>query len=455
MASSQVLSAVARRKAALLETAIISDVSPQASLSVTDAHLVSVDASLALPLKRKPSAVSLKQHLTSAKGSKHDDQPRKRSKAERYFHSSEDNQQVSTGSTPQRAYSPSQPLADSSDEDDVVALSENGVSADLNIYLGEGVDSAPQQRFALSLCLHSILTATSTQRSLRNIFNPIDGQNSFPLSPEETSSITGRLTTARVLLAHPGESLVFVGTMQFMLLQGPIELMGVPLLPSATSHRVFAPRSHPIPVMGVPPAQHIDPARLPPISQLSQQLPKPILDFVTSAHSVIIIQELSTGVEGLGQVMRPFKNVFEPDARDIESSHTVVKGLRTVRSERLHRLLVYLPNTPAKNRPSKRPNFLSAPRLGIGDKRDCPSNRSRRTRARRACNIGQRREKLGQEHLLSYAGKPPNQHVSQNTQGQKCIVSQSYRAAINELGLSNVILGRANLLQGEWYLSVS
>ncbi|KAG9088771.1 Polynucleotide 5'-hydroxyl-kinase grc3 [Ceratobasidium sp. UAMH 11750] len=183
-----------------------------------------------------------------------------------------------------------------------------------------------------------------TRRPLGNIFNPVAGQSLFSLSAEETFSIIGRSTEARLLVMQPGESLVFVGAMHFVLLQGPVELMGVPLLPSKTSHRVFAPRSHPIPAISVPPVQDAVSARgHPEIHGLSQQLPQHIRSLVTPAQSIILFWELLSGIEGLGRIMRPFGSLFEPDTRDTEVLHNIAKGLHALKAEPQYDPLFYLP----------------------------------------------------------------------------------------------------------------
>lgn len=116
-----------------------------------------------------------------------------------------------------------------------------------------------------------------------------------------------------------------------MLLQGSIELLGVPLTPSKTFHRIFAPRSHPLPIINVSHPQKGEQTNDSLIKHpLSHELPDYIRKYVFPTHAVVLLQESSTGVEGLGHVVRPFKNFFEPDARDANSSVNVLRGLHIV-----------------------------------------------------------------------------------------------------------------------------
>ncbi|KAG8747454.1 Polynucleotide 5'-hydroxyl-kinase grc3 [Ceratobasidium sp. 414] len=346
MASNQVLSAVARRRAALLETSANSDESTKKLLDTTYVAKTPADLLPSVPLKRKTSVVSLKGAETLRKGSQAAKQSRKRSKAEWPTQDLENGQQVSTSSVPQRAYSPSQPVVDSSDEDQPRISPGNHNLDDFGAYMDQEEDPVSHPRFAFvfRLIASQAQPIVRAQRILRNIFNPVDRQSLISLSAEETFSIAGQSVAACLLVMQPGESLVFVGTMYFVLLQGRVELMGVPLLPSKVPHRVFAPRSHPIPVVSVPPAQETVPARgLPATHRLSQQLPQRIRGLVAPTHSVILAWELPSGVEGLGRIMHPFKNLFEPDARDTEVSHNVTKGLHVLKAEPQYDQLFYLP----------------------------------------------------------------------------------------------------------------
>ena len=153
----------------------------------------------------------------------------------------------------------------------------------------------------------------------------------FSLSPEDAILVTKKPAATRVLLLQGGDSLLFVGTMQLVLLQGSIELLGVPLTPSKTLHQIFAPRSHPLPIISVSHPQKGEQTDFSSTnSSPSHDLPDHIRRYISPAHTVVLLQESPTGAEGLGHVMRPFKNVFEPDERDANSSVGVLRGLHIV-----------------------------------------------------------------------------------------------------------------------------
>lgn len=116
MSGAPTLSAVARRRAAKLENASTSD-SPQAASN--NAKASSPGPAPPLSLKRKTSARSLKQTENPGTSSS-ETQCRKKIKAPGYpqAHSVVEPQD-SLSASPRRAYSPSQPLLASSEEDEV------------------------------------------------------------------------------------------------------------------------------------------------------------------------------------------------------------------------------------------------------------------------------------------------------------------------------------------------
>ncbi|KAF8607773.1 hypothetical protein BDV93DRAFT_541952 [Ceratobasidium sp. AG-I] len=320
-----VLSAIARRKAAQLKTSSSSEISSEVLLTA-DAPVVAVDELPTLPLKRKSSARSLKQ-LENFDSSKTEAQLRKRSKPQRYFHGPSNKEEPLTSTTPRREYSPSRPLVDSSDEDTAPTLNETDTP------LGE-IDEDEDMTFR-----------ARAPKFSGNIFVPVEGQTLFSLSPEDTSSVTKQSMATRVLLLQPSDSLIFVGTTQLMLLQGSIELLGVLLTPSKKLHRIFAPRSHPLPIISAPYAQKGEQINVSPVkAALFHELPDHIRKFVSPEHSVVLLQESPTGVEGLGDVVRPFKNVFEPDARDAVYSSSVFRGFHILKTEPQNDAVFYLPH---------------------------------------------------------------------------------------------------------------
>ncbi|KAG9124317.1 Polynucleotide 5'-hydroxyl-kinase grc3 [Ceratobasidium sp. 392] len=328
MAPNQTLSAVARRKTALLESSAESDSSKRELLDTVGLTITSANALSTVPLKRKTRDVVAPKESEVPSRSYKAKQARKKSKAGESFQTFEGNQSVPANSAPQRAYSPSQPAVDSSDEDRSPASLGNS-DADSTTYLGEVGASTPY---------------LSTQRFPEDVFNPNEGQNLFSLSAEETFSIIGQSTAARLVFLLPGESLLFTGVMRLVLLQGFIELMGVPLLPSKISHRVFAPRYYPTPAISALSVR--DPVlanNRASIFQLPQQLPQHIRGLVKPEHIVVLVSELLCGVEGLGRVIRPFCNLFGSDIRSMEFSYSITKELYALKSVSQGDPLFYLP----------------------------------------------------------------------------------------------------------------
>lgn len=151
LSANPMLSAVARRKAAQLQTTASSELSSLDLLAVAPVPVVSVDEAPILPLKRKSSARSLKQ-LENSESPKTEPQLRKRSKPQRYFQTSGDKADLSTNTTPRREYSPSQPLADSSDEDNAPVPDEADVLLD---EINEEDDLKLQARYVIPpFCLY-------------------------------------------------------------------------------------------------------------------------------------------------------------------------------------------------------------------------------------------------------------------------------------------------------------
>ncbi|QRW01661.1 mRNA cleavage and polyadenylation factor CLP1 [Ceratobasidium sp. AG-Ba] len=325
MASNQILSAVARRKAAKLEQNLPDD--PIETLTSTpNATSTSVDAAFTLPLKRKTSALSLKELRMPPIGINDKKQGRKKLKPERYTTM----KPISVDSAPQRAYSPSQPIVDSSDEEiqvspDAYRIGESEVAQDLE-------NSTVLER------------SVGLPKISGTIFNPVDEQNLFSISAELALAIIGQASAAKLLVMQPGESFIFVGTMQFALLQGTIELMGSILSPSKNLHKAFAPRSHPIPTIYVPLTQNVAPLHSSsPTDELTEHLPQHIRSLMSPIHSVILVQELASGVEGLGQAVVLFRNVFEPDTRDSEAVHYIANGTYALKTEPKYDTMLHIP----------------------------------------------------------------------------------------------------------------
>lgn len=184
-----------------------------------------------------------------------------------------------------RIWSPSRPMPDSSDED---SADEDGPTS----LLVDPMKPAPSS-------MEEVPESLST-------FRPIPEQNSFYLTEDEATALGLSSDSALALVLPPSSTLSLVGTYQLRVLRGSVSLLGVRLHPSRISHRVFAPRSSPIPIIEA----------LSERGESSKSTISPLPARITSRagglDSVVVLQELRSGVEGLGRVVRTFEGVFQP-----------------------------------------------------------------------------------------------------------------------------------------------
>lgn len=188
-----------------------------------------------------------------------------------------------------RAWSPSAPLPDSSDD----AANEDSLDADdLDL---------PNVPFI------SESSAAKASPAVRlSTFKPMANQNTFHLSLEEVtnlgiSSVTsGKATCISMSI---GERLTLLGTYDLTVLRGSIILCGLPLFASPRSHRVFAPRSSPLPVIECSMSASLEWVKL-------ANIPKNLLEGCRGEGATILLQESKTGVEGLEKICRTFDGVF-------------------------------------------------------------------------------------------------------------------------------------------------
>ncbi|KAI9069568.1 hypothetical protein FKP32DRAFT_1640751 [Trametes sanguinea] len=185
-----------------------------------------------------------------------------------------------TTSRGNRAWSPSAPLADSSDEED---------------------DEEPDEHVSLdSPHLHAKYSAEAPR--VLSTFEPTLDQNVFHLSSLSSPSQPKRA----VLLLRARETVALLGVYSLTVLRGAITLAGVTLKASSTAHPVFAPRSSTLPTIQ---CLRSTGSREPP---LPLDLPKNILDAATGSDAVVMLQEMHTGIEGLGRICRTFDGFFGP-----------------------------------------------------------------------------------------------------------------------------------------------
>ncbi|KAF7308571.1 Fungal-trans domain-containing protein [Mycena chlorophos] len=290
------LSAFAARKAAAQAAALTAPPSPSAP-AVTPA--LSSKSAISTPNASKPTS---KRKLSSQTPSSSRKRKKKREaepKKTRYFEEtafdpsadvivvdSEDEDEdgellsdagdelpaVQIPAASQRAYSPSAPVNDSSDDEDEVL----------------DVSSSSQQ-------------PPSPPQNL-STFLPDPGKNLFHLLPDELFALGSSVDAGSLFALPPGTTLALVGAYSLRVLRGTVSIYGASLHASSKTHRVFAPRSAPIPVIEalhpVPAARIAIPPRLDPA--------------FAGDTAVVVLYPLQTGAEGLGRACRVFEGVFTP-----------------------------------------------------------------------------------------------------------------------------------------------
>ena len=176
---------------------------------------------------------------------------------------------------PRRAWSPSQPLLDSSDEE--LETEAGGVQA---------ADAS--------------ITAPTTVP-----FSVEIGVNTFRLTPEECVALTSVEEPAIATILPVHSNVTLIGVYQLTVLQGVVMVMGVTLVPSSASHAIFSPKLSPLPC--IESLGNTDP-----VSPLISHVPDRLRPWISPDHAVVLIRAHPTGVEGLGRVMQSFENTFQP-----------------------------------------------------------------------------------------------------------------------------------------------
>ncbi|KAL6304103.1 hypothetical protein BKA93DRAFT_898475 [Sparassis latifolia] len=163
--------------------------------------------------------------------------------------------------------------------------------------------------------------------SVLSTFKPAWEENIFRLSQSEVHDLSlpsYSEQTGTLLLLTAEETVTLLGTYSLTVLRGCISFAGVVLTPSRVSHRVFAPRSSPLPVIKCL-------ALKVPLRDLS--LPARLRTTATSMDAAVLLQELHTGVQGLGAVCRTFDGVFSPSRSqsNVSAFDLNLRGVHLVR----------------------------------------------------------------------------------------------------------------------------
>jgi polynucleotide 5'-hydroxyl-kinase GRC3/NOL9 len=175
---------------------------------------------------------------------------------------------------PRRAWSPSQPFLDSSDEE--METEVGGAQA-----ASASVPAPTTPTFSVEI-----------------------GTNTFRLTPEECFALVGLEEPATAIILPAHSNITLTGVYQLTVLQGAVTIMGVTLVCSAISHAVFSPKLSPLPC--IESLGNTDPA-----SPLISRAPGRLRPWISPDHAVIVIRAHPTGIEGLGRVMRTFESMFQ------------------------------------------------------------------------------------------------------------------------------------------------
>ncbi|TDL17675.1 hypothetical protein BD410DRAFT_729767 [Rickenella mellea] len=189
---------------------------------------------------------------------------------------------VETPPRPKRAWSPSQPIQEISDDE------ENDES------LASVPPQPPQPKW----------------HTLNCSFIPKYGENIINLATSDVAQLKAKHAdneTGTILAMSKGETVALVGTYRLTVLQGSIFLNGAELSESLIEHHIFAPRCSPIPVLTALAKPVAGPSTTP---SWRTKFSAPIGSLFDTADVVLLLQELHTGVEGLGKVCRTFDGVF-------------------------------------------------------------------------------------------------------------------------------------------------
>lgn len=190
-----------------------------------------------------------------------------------------------------RGWSPSVPVIDSSDEDD------------------DTLFALPPTQPTPPINKPGIPEILST-------FQPILNQNTFILDSHAVSSfnLLPSDSGGTIIALQPKETICLLGTYTFCVIQGSVTVSGVSIGASSRRFPVFAPRSSPLPVLEGVDGQGA-------VEGLNN-LPQNLLPMIGIPVALVLLQELRTGVEGMGHICRTFDGVFEPSSRWQNSGST-------------------------------------------------------------------------------------------------------------------------------------
>ncbi|TCD61658.1 Polynucleotide 5'-hydroxyl-kinase grc3 [Steccherinum ochraceum] len=154
-------------------------------------------------------------------------------------------------------------------------------------------------------------------------FSPEKGTNTFPLSSDEFRELGAAVSdyerNSCVVLLSPSERLALFGTYRLQVLRGAVSLAGVTLKASSGSYPVFASRGGALPIIEALGDHH----------DRKTSLPSRVQSVLKEDTVVILLQEMPTGIEGLGKVCKTFEDAFNLSRSRSEPAESSL-GLRGV-----------------------------------------------------------------------------------------------------------------------------
>ncbi|THH30293.1 hypothetical protein EUX98_g3913 [Antrodiella citrinella] len=200
-------------------------------------------------------------------------------------------------------------LSDVSDDDSSTGLASPAPTRAWSPSAVQSNDVAMEDDYFLTTPARKSRPAFTSANSSFSTYTPVSGRNFYPLSIEELGSLSPQSGSsdrqACIVLISPSERLALLGAYRLRLLHGLIMLAGVTLRPSSTSHRVFAPKCAAIPVIEAL-SQAADE------EDITADLPERVAAVINQFSAAVLLEELETGVDGLGKVCRTFEDVFAP-----------------------------------------------------------------------------------------------------------------------------------------------
>jgi polynucleotide 5'-hydroxyl-kinase GRC3/NOL9 len=199
-----------------------------------------------------------------------------------------------------RAWSPSAPINDSSDEE-----GEEILDVPVPLALPPAPTHGPPQ------------TLTS--------FCVLPDKTTFYLESEEIAALGLAADTCVLISLSTGQTVSLLGAYMFTVLRGAVSICGIRIPANPVAHRVYAPRSSPIPTL-----KALDEnVQLHSIVAVPERL-RPVFE---SGTILVAFQQLNSGVEGLGTICRPFDGVFKPSRWQLDTdagNHFRLPGVHMV-----------------------------------------------------------------------------------------------------------------------------